>query len=115
MAISEFEVKRIEKLVGNFVESRRPPAHIRERVDLSFIVNGQSVVIFEVRPQRNDPQNKIEEPVAKFTFIKSTKEWKLYWMRADLKWHSYKPFPVSKSLEAIIESIEQDAYGCFWG
>ncbi len=115
MAISEFEIKRIEKLVGTFVESKRPPAHVRERVDLSFRLTGQSVVIFEVRAERNDPSTNIELPVAKITYVKSTKEWKLYWMKSDMKWHGYKPFPISKSLESVLEAIGQDAYSCFWG
>jgi len=36
-------------------------------------------------------------------------------MRADMKWHSYKPFPSSDSLEKILETIEQDQFDCFWG
>ncbi len=115
MAISEFELKRIKKVVGTFVESRRPPAHIRERVDLAFRISGQSFEIFEVRAQRDDPEIMIEVAVAKGTYVKKNREWKLYWMKSDMKWHSYKPFPASKSLEDIIEIIEQDAYGCFWG
>ncbi len=115
MAISEFEIKRIEKLVGQFVESKRPPEHIRERVDLSFRITGQSVEIFEVRAQRNEASSMIEVPVAKVTYVKSTKEWKLYWMKSDMKWHGYKPFPISKSLETVLEAVEQDAYSCFWG
>ncbi len=115
MAISEFEIKRIEKIIGRFIDGRRPPAHIRERIDLSFRVTGQSFEIFEIRAQRNDPDTMIEVSVAKGTYVKSTKEWKLYWMKSDMKWHGYKPLPISKSLEAVLEIIEQDAYGCFWG
>ena len=49
MAISEFEIKRIEKLVGNFVESRRPEPSIRDEVDISFKITDQSFEIFEIR------------------------------------------------------------------
>ena len=51
MALSEFEQKRCERLVGAFIESRRPPAHIRPQLDLGFRVAEQSVEIFEVRPK----------------------------------------------------------------
>jgi hypothetical protein len=115
MAISEFEIKRVEKLVGQYVEGIRPPKHIRNEVDISFRISGQSFVIFEIRPQWDDPTKKTESPAVKATYVKSKKEWKLYWMRADLKWHSYKPFPASKSLEKILEVIEQDSHNCFWG
>jgi len=36
-------------------------------------------------------------------------------MRADGQWHAYQPFPSSASLEKILEAIEQDPHGCFWG
>jgi hypothetical protein len=115
MAISEFETKRIEKKVGQFIERKRPPAHIRNELDISFRISDQSFEIYEIRPQWNDPSKKIEGPIAKATYVKSKKIWKLFWMRADLKWHSYQPFPVFSHIEKILEVIEQDSHGCFWG
>lgn len=115
MAISEFEIKRIEKLVGRYVGSKRPVRHIRSQLDISFKIDGQSFEIFEIRPQWNDPTKKIEGSIAKATYVKSKNIWKLYWMRGDMKWHLYKPFPSSDSLEKILEVIEQDENHCFWG
>ena len=115
MAISEFEIKRIEKYVGEFVEKRRPEPKIRNMLDIGFRISGQSFEIFEIRPQWDNPERQIEIPVAKATYIKSRKEWQLFWKRADLKWHSYQPFPTSKLLEEILEVINQDPHGCFWG
>ena len=115
MAISEFEIKRVEKLVGQFVEMKRPPSHIRNELDISFRISDQSFEIFEIRPQWDDSTKKKEGPIAKATYVKTQKIWKLYWLRADLKWHSFKPFPASNSLEEILEVIEQDSHGCFWG
>ena len=51
MALSEFEIKRIEKLVGNFIESRRPEPCRRDEVDISFRISGQSFEVFEIRPR----------------------------------------------------------------
>jgi len=115
MAVSEFEIKRIEKLVGQFVESRRPALHVRSELDISYRIIGQSFEIYEIRPQWDEPSKKLESPIAKATYVKNSKIWKLYWMRADLKWHSYQPFPTSKSLEEILEEISRDPHGCFWG
>jgi hypothetical protein len=39
----------------------------------------------EIRPQWNDQTKKIEDSIAKATYVKSQKIWKLYWMRADGK------------------------------
>ena len=115
MAFSEFEIKRCEKLVGQYVESRRPPVHIRNDLDLAFRIKGQSVEIFEIRPAWRKPGVKMESSVAKATFVKTQKIWKIYWMRSDLKWHGYQPDPEVKSLEQFLEIVERDEYGCFYG
>lgn len=51
MALSEFEIKRIEKLVGRYVEDHRPDPSIRSKLDLAFRIDNQSFVIYEIRPQ----------------------------------------------------------------
>lgn len=115
MALSEFEIKRCEKLVGMYVEEHRPPAHIRKELDLGYRVVGQSVELFEIRPLWDHPDKKIEEMVAKTTYVKKHKTWKVYWQRADMKWHSYEPAPEVKTLEDFLTLIEQDQHGCFFG
>ena len=62
--------------------------------------------IFEIRPRFDNPKEKQEVPVSKATYIKTKKVWKLYWMKADFKWHSYKSFPQAKSVEEILETIK---------
>ena len=115
MALSEFEIKRYEKLVSQYVKNRRPPPHIRNELDLDFRINGHSVEIFEVRPVWREPGVKIESPVAKATYVKTQKIWKIYWQRADLKWHRYEPDPAVKKIEDFLAVVERDEYGCFYG
>ena len=115
MALSDFEKKRIERIVRDYIEKHRPPAHIRNEVDLSFRVKGQSVEIFEVRPKWDDPSVKIEESLAKATYVKSKRIWKIYWQRADLKWHRYDPEPEVKTIEQFLDVVEKDQHSCFFG
>lgn len=115
MAISEFETKRVEKLASDYIEANRPPAHVRDRLDLGFRVSDQSLELFEIRPRYNDPSTKIEECVAKTTYVKKTRSWKIYWKRADLKWHGYEPVSEVRTLEEFFEIVEEDQYGCFKG
>jgi hypothetical protein len=93
MALSEFEHKCLERVVGKFIEKRRPPPHIRAQLDLGFRLAGQSVEIFEVRPRFQAPHERIEQSVAKATYVKTQGIWKVFWKRADLKWHRYDPVP----------------------
>lgn len=115
MALNDIERKRIEKVVDAFVQKRRPPPHIRPKLDIGFRVAGQSVEIFEIRPRWNKFDVKIEESVAKATFVRSESQWKIFWKRADLKWHGYEQLPVLDSLEKFLDAVEKDEYSCFWG
>jgi hypothetical protein len=115
MALSEFEQKRCEKIVGDFIESRRPAAHIRPRLDLGFRVDGQSVEIFEIRPRFDSPKEKLEHSVARATFVKATGAWRVFWQRSDLKWHRYEPVPEVATLEDFVKLVSEDDHACFWG
>jgi len=115
MALSEFELKKCEKAIAAFMGKRRPPAHVRSELDLGYRIKGQSVEIFEVRPLWNNPKKIIEEAVAKATFVKTQNVWKVYWQRADLKWHRYDPEPEVGSVEEFLALVDGDEYACFFG
>lgn len=115
VALSEFETKRVEKLASDYTEAHSPPADIRDKLDLGFRVSGQSLELFEIRSKFRDPSVKIEHPIAKVTYVKKSKSCKVYWMRADLKWHRYDPVPEIASLEVFFRLVEDDQYGCFKG
>jgi hypothetical protein len=115
MAFNDIEEQRVKKAVGAFIESRRPPQHIRRELDIGFRVSGQSVEIFETRPAWRRPGETIEHSVAKATFVRTQAVWKVFWQRADLKWHSYSPAATVGSVEKFLDLVEQDPYACFWG
>ncbi|MFZ3048422.1 MAG: hypothetical protein WA151_21115, partial [Desulfatirhabdiaceae bacterium] len=51
MAFSEDELIKIQDVVGGYVERIRPKDEkIRKDIDIAFGVEGQSVYIFEIRP-----------------------------------------------------------------
>lgn len=70
---------------------------------------------FEIRPRWKEPDVKMERPVAKATFVRSQDCWKIFWMRADLKWHGYEPLPAVDSIEEFLVAVDKGEYGCFWG
>lgn len=115
MAISEFEEKRCERELQKFMEIRRPPPHIRNELDFGYRINNQSVAIFEIRADWQNPENKLEIPIAKTTYVKTQKHWRIYWQRRDLKWHSYQPAPVVEFFEEFLAIVHEDANGCFFG
>ncbi|WP_443083643.1 DUF3024 domain-containing protein [Vibrio sp. HA2012] len=68
-----------------------------------------------MRPNWRDSSIIHENPIAKATYVRTKNNWKIYWMRADLKWHSYEPDSTVKTLEQFIGVIDTDEFGYFWG
>ena len=115
MALSEFERERFERMVSAFLEKRRPPPHVRPQLDLGFRIAGQSVELFEIRPRYDKPSEKLEHAFAKATYVNSQGVWRVFWQRADLKWHRYDPAPEVPSLEDFLQLVQEDKHACFFG
>jgi hypothetical protein len=114
MAFSELELKRIEQTVGEFCR-KRSLAHLRDKLRLEYSVKGHEVVIVERRPRWDNPIEWIESPVAKLKFIRSANKWRLYWQRADLKWHEYPGLSSSDRISDLVREIDADPLACFFG
>ena len=115
MAFSELDLKRIDSTVGALCR-RRCPAQYRSKVRLEYAVKGQSVVIFETRPQWDDTTAPwTVHELAKLTFARTSGDWRLYWLRATLKWNGYEPMPSARSLADLVAEIDRDPHACFFG
>lgn len=116
MAFTEFEIaEHTAQLEKHFWSKRRPPLHIRDQIREGQRFAGQSIELFFVRPVWDDPTRHTEESIAKITFVRSSGTWRLFWMRADLKWHRYPLCPETGSLADALRIIHEDANACFFG
>ena len=91
------------------------PEDIRDKLDIGFRIDGQSVEIFEISPLFLDPDEKMECPVAKATYVRTRRVWKVYWQMRDLKWRGYPAPPEVRSLKKFLELVDEDDLCCFWG
>jgi len=115
MAFTEFETERYKQITEVFIESIRPPEHIRAELDIIYEMEGQSIIIYEVRQDWMDSSKKMKMQVVKLTYVRTSDCWRLYWQRRDLKWHSYDPDPEVDTLEEGLQVVKNDDLGCFWG
>ena len=116
MAFDEIHTARIKKVAGAFISKHRPPPHVRPKLDLGYRLSGQSVEIIEIRPRwRGAPGETMSSPVAKATYVKTSGIWKVFWRRADLKWHAYPPASHVGSIEAFLKLVAEDKHACFFG
>jgi hypothetical protein len=116
MALTEIEKARVTRAMDAFLQKRRPPAHIRNQVDMAYRLSGQSVELFEIRPKwRGKPDETMEHAIAKATYVGTRRRQRIYWMRQDLKWHSYEPVPEIDTIDAFCKVIHEDSHCCFFG
>jgi hypothetical protein len=105
----------IERHISVWFEKHRPDTHIREELDWIYSFDKSTFVLNEVRPAFQNPTQKITSPIAKAKYVKSKDVWKLYWMRADLKWHLYDPAKEVNTIFDVLNEIETDEFCCFFG
>jgi hypothetical protein len=115
MVLTKQQTASIESAMADFLSKRRPPEEIRNKVDLAWRIEGQSVLIYHIRPFWRDDSQKIEDSVAKASYNSKTNRWKIYWRRADQKWHAYPPYPEAVFFDEFLTVVDEDENCCFWG
>jgi Protein of unknown function (DUF3024) len=114
MAFTELELKRIDKLIGGYCRDKTRP-ELADELRFVYEIEGQSVILAEERPDWRDPSKRMRNQVAKFRFVRNSRLWMLYWMRADLKWHRYEPAEPANDLADLLEVVDCDEYCAFFG
>ena len=115
MTLSEFEIKRYEIAKKDFLIKRRPHPSVRDKCDLDCSLNNQSVEIFELRPQWNNPEKINEYPLAKTTYSLNKREWEIFYMSSNLQWKIYRMHKSAKTIEDVFSIIDCDETGIFFG
>lgn len=116
MAFTDDEIAAHVTLIENALWSRRrPDPTMRDRIREGQRISDNTIELFYVRPAVFRPGEMVEDPVAKLQFVRSRDLWKIFWKRADQKWHGYEPCPEVPTLAAALSVIDEDAHCCFFG
>ena len=105
----------VKNVVGNYIDSKRPPVKVRHLADLNYEIKGPDVIIYETRPAFDDIDKKVKRNIAKATFIPKDQSWNVFWMRANNKWHPYEHGNSISSISDFIDLLKADKLGYFWG
>jgi hypothetical protein len=114
VAFSELELKRIDKTVGALCRRLTKP-QFAEQLRFVYEIDRHAVSIYEERPPCYGVGGWTRMGVARFRFLRTRGEWRLYWMRRDLKWHLYEADMATSDLAALVKVVEADKYGAFFG
>jgi hypothetical protein len=115
MAFSIQQQLEIIEVMENYLDRFRPDEEMRKQIDFGYHIEGQSVYIVEIRPRWDNPELIHESKVAKATWVKKRGEWKVFWLRASLKWETYPPCPYVETFSQFVDLVEEDRHNCFWG
>ena len=115
MALDIFNTVDIIETMENYIDNNRPPENIRDKLDIGYRIEEQSIILFEIRPAFHDKNQKLNADYAKATYVKSRNIWNIYWLRSNLKWYTYDPKPSVNKLSDFLKIVEEDKYGCFKG
>ena len=115
MPLDSLQTLDVIEVMENFLEIRRPPEHLRAQVDLSYRIEDESVLIFELRPSWDRPAEVREKPIAKATFAKESGQWKIFCAGTNKRWEIYKPKPTVNDLRGFAKLVDEDKGRIFWG
>ena len=112
--LTEDQKKHIVEVFDAFCESHNP-IWVRDKVVLQFRIHRHDVMLFEKRPLFNDPEKWIHSDVAKFRLNATAGAWSLLWQDRNARWHFYDNCEPSPEIERLLEEVDSDPTGIFWG
>jgi len=114
MALTQLQEAQVSTLLSAYCQAR-VPARVRDQVRLGFRIEGHAVELLESRPSLDDSRVWHEQAIAKFRYGAAKGVWRLYCQFRDLKWHEYKPHPSARSFAQLLDEVDRDPTGIFWG
>ena len=115
MALPEFVAHQVENTLTKYCENRIPP-HVRDKIRLEYTRRGSRITLLERRPNWRDPSAKWTAlPVARFEYHADKGHWTLHCADRNERWHLYESLEPTKRFEDLLEELDRDPTGIFWG
>lgn len=114
MALPELLKKRAEKLLGEYCRTR-VPSWLKEEMRLDFVIDGDSVTIFQERRRCQGSCEWFRFPMAQFRYTESLNQWTLHHYDQDQQWRLYLHANPNLDLGKLIQAVDDDPMGFFWG
>ena len=114
MALSEFEKERIKKIFSSYCH-KRMPLHHRDHFKVEYEIIGNEVKLHELRPSWQDKGKWISHTIARFKKDIVSESWVLYCADRNRNWRIFEPYPSHKDISKLLEVVDNDKTGIFWG
>jgi len=102
--------------IARYCETR-VPLEYQDQVRVEFRTRGKTVTIVECRPpwQEDLGPEWSENPQARIRYDEATAAWTLYWFDRNSRAHLYDLVEPHQPIQRILDEIENDPTGIFWG
>jgi len=113
MTLPKKDVARVERW-----SARRMPEYLRDQMRVECDVADRHITIYEARaPWADEPPDGewTRLSVARLRYTKVRNEWTLYWPDSDSRFHLWKDFDARRSVQSLLDFIDDDPTGIFWG
>ncbi len=100
----------------HYCEQRVPP-HAIDDVRVELEESRGAITIVELRPPWREDFGPewTSLAIARFRWSKSAGVWTLYWRDQDERWHRYEPIGSTSSIGPLLDEVDRDPTGIFWG
>jgi len=109
-------------LVKQLVEARlskycrdRVPEAVLDKVRMTLKIQGNNVTLLEQRPTFLNPDKWVDICVAQFRYDHDKNEWTLYCADRNSKWHLYSHIDPNESIDVLLQEVDDDPTGIFYG
>lgn len=102
--------------IRHYCEQRVPP-HALHQVRVEAQVDARAVTIVERRaPWREDYGPEWTTlGIARLRYVAKTGLWTLYWRDRNQRWHRYDLVAPSSDVLTLLDEVDRDRTGIFWG
>ncbi len=107
-----FALKLVERYAAGKV-----PVRVQDQIRIEVECEGNAITVLECRPPWREASGPewSRRGIARFHYSPSKREWTLYWMRADAKFHRYELIEPQEGIDPLLDEVARDPHACFWG
>ena len=103
-------------IARHYCEQRVLP-HAIDQVRVELEVSRGAVTIVERRPPWREGYGPewTTLGIARFRYANTTGHWTLYWLDRNLRWHVYDLVEPATQIGPLLDEVDRDPTGIFWG
>lgn len=112
--LPELLQRQAHRLLDKFCQERVPCERFHG-LRLGYSMGDNQVTLFEERLAPAAEDNWLRTPIARFVYSPEQNQWLLFSLDKNLCWQIDKDIAPSLNLKCLIEALDNDPNGRFWG